>query len=84
MVICKLIEIFEQIYSLELLLPYKTIVLWEKKLWYYEKNYGTMDKTMVLWTKLWYYTENNGTSIHEGKKHVRLPTTRNFIFNGKI
>ena len=45
----------------------KTMVLW-KKLWYYGKNYGTVDKTMVLWTKLWYYTENYGILIYEGKK----------------
>ena len=22
------------------------------------KNYGTMEKTMALWTKLWYYEQN--------------------------
>ena len=27
------------------------MVLW-KKLWYYGKNYGTMEKTMVLYRKL--------------------------------
>ena len=26
-----------------------------EKLWYYGKNYGTMEKTMVLWKKLRYY-----------------------------
>ena len=25
------------------------------------ENYGTMDKTMVLWTILWYYGHNYGT-----------------------
>ena len=25
------------------------------------KNYGTMQKTMVLWTNLWYYGQNIGT-----------------------
>ena len=35
-----------------------------------KKNYGTMDKTMVLWTKLWNSTENNGTSIYKGKNMV--------------
>ena len=40
-------------------------------LWYYGKNYGTMEKTMVLWKKLWnfdllwkklwYYGKNYGT-----------------------
>ena len=24
-----------------------------EKLWYYGKNYGTMEKTMVLYRKLW-------------------------------
>ena len=45
------------------------MVLW-KKVWYYGKNYGTMDITQ------WFYTENNGTSIYEGKKHGRLPKTK--------
>ena len=40
------------------------------------KNYGTIEKTMVLWTKLWYYTENYGTSIHEEIKQGRLPKTK--------
>ena len=45
------------------------------------KNYGTMEKTMVLWTKLWYYTENYGTSIYEGKKkRGRLPKTKKLWF----
>ena len=49
------------------------------KLWYYGKNYGTMEKTMelwftmektmVLWKKLWYYTENYGTLIYYGKNY---------------
>ena len=25
------------------------------------KNYGTLEKTMVLWTKLWYYGKNDRT-----------------------
>ena len=50
------------------------MVLWNFDLLW--KNYGTMEKTMVLWTKLWYYTENYGTSIYEEKKHVRLPKTK--------
>ena len=37
----------------------KTMVLWEK-LWLYRKNYGTMEKTMVLW-------KNYGTSIYYTK-----------------
>ena len=31
------------------------------------ENYGTIEKTIVLWTKLWYYTENYRTSIYEEK-----------------
>ena len=48
-------------------LLWKTMVRWKKKLWYYGqnngKNYGTMDKTMVLWTKLWYYGQHYGTLL---------------------
>ena len=40
-----------------------------EKLWYYGKNYGTMEKTIVLWIKLWYYTENYGTLIYYEKKN---------------
>ena len=45
------------------------MVLWGK-LWYYEQNYGTMDKTsyMLLYQELW-------NLIYEGKKHGRLPKT---------
>ena len=25
----------------------------EKKIWYHGKNYGTMDKNMILYRKLW-------------------------------
>ena len=50
------------------------------ELWFTMKNYGTMDKTMVLWTKLWYYTENYGTSIYEEKKHGGLPKTKRLWF----
>ena len=39
------------------------MVLWEK-LWLYRKNYGTMEKTMVLW-------KNYGTSIYT-KKYIFL------------
>ena len=39
------------------------------ELWFTMKNYGTMEKTMVLWTKLWYYTENYGTLIYYGKNY---------------
>ena len=49
------------------------------------KNYGTKEKTMVLWENLWYYTENYGTSSYEGKRHCRLPKpkTKTFIYYGK-
>ena len=36
------------------------------------KNYGTMEKTMILWTKLWCYTDNYGISFYKDKKHGRL------------
>ena len=45
-----------------------------------EKNYGAMDKTMVLWIKLCYCSENYETSIYEGKKHGRLPKTKKLWF----
>ena len=45
-----------------------------EKLSYYGKNYGTMEKTMVLyqklwsfdllWKKLWYYRKNYGTIVN--------------------
>ena len=42
-----------------------------------EKNYGTMDKNMLLWKKIWYNAENYGTLNNEGKKkHGRLPKTK--------
>ena len=41
--------VFEQIYSFKTLIYYgKTMVLW-----YYRKNYGSMEKTMILYRKLW-------------------------------
>ena len=52
------------------------MVLWNFDLVW--TNYGTMEKTMVLWIKFWYYTENYGTSIYEGKKRGRLPKTKNY------
>ena len=46
------------------------MVLWKK-------THGTIDKTMVLWKKtLWNYSDNYGTSMYEGKKHGRLPKTK--------
>ena len=41
---------------------YRTLIYYGKTVVLWEKNCGTMDKTMVLWTKLWYYTENYRTS----------------------
>ena len=42
----KKIEVFEQIYSFRTLINN-------------EKNYDTMEKTMVLWKKPWYYNFSN-------------------------
>ena len=28
---------------------------------YYGRNYGTVEKTLVLWKKRWYYGNNYGT-----------------------
>ena len=42
-------------------------LLW--KLWYYGKNYGTMEK------KLWYYTENYETLIYYGKNYGTMEKT---------
>ena len=55
------------------------MVPWKKN------NYGTIDKTMVLWTKLWYYIENYGSSINEGKKkHWQITkNSETLIYNGK-
>ena len=48
------------------------------------KNYGTMEKTVVLWTKLWYYTENYGTMIYEEKKTWCITKNEEtLIYNGK-
>ena len=47
------------------------------------KNYGTMEKTMVLWTKLWYYTENYGTSIYEEKNKEDYQKLRDFDLKWK-
>ena len=49
---------FEHTYSLRTFIYYgKTMVLW-KKLWYYGKNYGTMEKN---YGTLIYYGKNFGT-----------------------
>ena len=63
-------KFFKEIFSLRSLINYKvnfgtrekTLVLWEK-LWYYEKNYGTMEK------KLWYDNEKHGTLSYYGKNY---------------
>ena len=41
---------YSKLYKFTILQNFGTL-----KLWFTMKNYGTMDKTMVLWTKLWYY-----------------------------
>ena len=48
------------------------------ELWFTMENYGTMDKTMVLWTKLWYYTGNYRTSIYEEKSMVDYQILKTF------
>ena len=45
------------------------------------KNYGTMEKTMVLWKKLWYYTENYGTLIYFGKNYGTMGKNYGTIVN---
>ena len=45
------------------------------------KNYGTIEKTMVLWTKLWYYTENYGTLIYYGKNYGTMEKNYGTIVN---
>ena len=45
------------------------------ELWFTMKNYGTMEKTMVLWKKLWYYTEKYGTLIYYGKNFGTMEKT---------
>ena len=52
------------------------------KLWYYGKNYGTMEKTMVLyrklwnfdllWKKLWYYGKNYGIIVNYSKLQLTI------------
>ena len=46
------------------------------ELWFTMENYGTIDKTMVLWTKLWYYTRTMELRSMQGKNHGRLPKTK--------
>ena len=40
------------------------------ELWFTMENYGTMEKTLILWQKLLYYTENYGAFIYEEKNMV--------------
>ena len=63
----KIIEVLSRFIALELLSTME-------KLWYYGKNYGTMEKTMVLyrklwnfdllWKILWYYEKNYDTIVN--------------------
>ena len=39
------------------------------------ENYGTLEKTMVLWKKLWYYGKNYGTLIYYGKNYDTMEKT---------
>ena len=39
------------------------------------KNYGTIEKTMVLWKNLRYYTENYETLIYDGKNYGTMEKT---------
>ena len=59
------------------------------ELWLTMKNYGTMEKTMVLWTTLWYYEQNYGTYCtilrtmelrFTKKKHCKLLKTKRLWF----
>ena len=45
---------FEKYKPLRTLIYYGKTMVQRKKLWYYEKkNYGAMEKTMILYRKLW-------------------------------
>ena len=48
------------------------------KLWYYGKNYGTMEK------KLWHYTEIYGTLIYYGKKYSTMEKTGTIVNYSKL
>ena len=53
-----------------------------EKLWYYGKNYGTMEKTMILyrklwnfdllWKKLWYYGKNYDIIVNYSKLELTI------------
>ena len=62
------IEIYQNNRSFEQIYSFRTLI-------YYGKNYGTMEKTMVLWKKLWYYTENYETLIYYGKNYGSMEKT---------
>ena len=51
------------------------------KLWFTMENYGTMEKTMVLWSKL-YGTIPRTMELRftKEKKHGRLPKTKKLWF----
>ena len=60
----------------QLLLLLYNVKLWymyygKKKLWYYGKNYGTMEKNMLLYI----CTENNGNLTYYGKNYGTIPKT---------
>ena len=52
-----------------------------EKLWYRGKNYGTMEKTMILYWKLLYYTENYGTLIYYRKNYGAMEKKYGTIVN---
>ena len=62
----------EKYQKIEVLNRFIALELWftKEKLWYYGKNYGTMEKTMVP-----YYTENYGTLIYYGKNYGTMEKT---------
>ena len=43
----------------------KTMVLWEKKIWHYNENYGTL--IYYIWKKLCYYGKNYCTIVDYSK-----------------
>ena len=51
------------------------MVLWSFDLLWY--NYGTMEKTIVLWKKLWYYGKNCGTTARTFE--LRLTKEKNMV-----
>ena len=43
-----------------------------EKLWYYSKNYGTMEKTMILYQQLWNFNLLWKELCYYGKKKLLL------------